>query len=280
MIRTIFVPLEISNSDDAVVKYAIEIAQQFDSHLVFFQSYSMTEYAYPSGGMASMTPPVPEFVKEKGELRREKLNYLVRNFTELTNMEFELVIDTGAALDLVPDTAAQTKADLIVIGANGASGMEELFGTIAERLTRLAPCPVLVIPDDFEYRPMRKIGMAVDVDNLENDLHLSILFDIAKKFQTTLDIVNVSEDIDKADMRHNKIYQRMKKEFDSNVNYFTISILLKDDEEKALSEYIDKNHIDLLGLVYREHGFFKRVFNAGLRKKLVFHTHIPLLILK
>jgi len=72
----------------------------------------------------------------------------------------------------------------------------------------------------------------------------------------------------------------VKHEFDENVNYFTIKILLKEDEEKALSDYIERNDISLLSIVYREHGFFKRFFNPGLRKKMVFHTDIPLLVLK
>jgi hypothetical protein len=124
------------------------------------------------------------------------------------------------------------------------------------------------------------MSLALDADNVENRLHLNTLFHIANSFTSSLDVVNVSENLEKADVHHNIIYNRIKNEFNENVNYFTIRILLKEDEEKAIDEYIERNNIDMLAIVYREHGFFKRLFDPGLRKKLVFHTKIPLLVLK
>lgn len=280
MIRTIFVPLEISNSDEVIIKYAIELAKHFNSRLVFLKTFLTAEYAYPTSGIASIPATNEMMVLESKELYKEKLNYLKSAFPKLEAIDFELKVFSGAELDLVNRVSDDSDADLIIIGTSGSSGIGELFGTIAEKVTREASCPVLVIPDEFEFIPFQKVSLALDVENVENKLHLDTLFHIANSFTSSLDVVNVSEEIDKAEINHNIIFNRVKNEFNENVNYFTIRILLQEDEEKALDEYIERNNIDLLTIVYREHGFFKRLFDPGLRKKLVFHSAIPLLILK
>ncbi len=280
MIRTICAPLEISRSDEVVINYAIELAKHFNSKLIFLKTYTLAEYAYPTGSLAG-TPTTNEMmVLESKELYNEKLNYLKSDFPKLDSIDFELKVFSGAEPDLVNKEADNSDADLIIMGTSGASGIGELFGTIAEKVTREASCPVLVIPDDFEFKKFRKVSLALDVDNVKNKLHLDILFHIANSFASSLDVVNVSKDLDEADINNNIIFSRIRKEFDKNVNYYTLRILLEEDEEKAISKYIERNNIDLLSIVYREHGFFKRVFDPGLRKKLVFHSNIPLLVLK
>jgi nucleotide-binding universal stress UspA family protein len=43
-------------------------------------------------------------------------------------------------------TAEQTKADLIVMGTHGRHGVgRALLGSVAEKVVRAAPCPVLTV---------------------------------------------------------------------------------------------------------------------------------------
>ena len=47
----------------------------------------------------------------------------------------------------IVDSAREWRADLIVIGTHGRSGLTRLvFGSTAEGVTRHAPCPVIVVP--------------------------------------------------------------------------------------------------------------------------------------
>jgi len=71
--------------------------------------------------------------------------------------EEKRVRDAGIATDSAtlvgrPDSeivarAAETKADLIVMGTHGRSGLAHaLLGSVAERVVQHAPCPVLIVP--------------------------------------------------------------------------------------------------------------------------------------
>ncbi|HET7341985.1 MAG TPA: universal stress protein [Methylomirabilota bacterium] len=56
------------------------------------------------------------------------------------------LLKTGVAAETIADTAAEKGADLLVIGTHGRTGLTRLvIGSVAERVLRLAPCPVLIV---------------------------------------------------------------------------------------------------------------------------------------
>lgn len=56
------------------------------------------------------------------------------------------VLRTGVPHREVVDLVADERADLVVIGTHGRGGLERaLLGSVADRVVRLAPCPVLTV---------------------------------------------------------------------------------------------------------------------------------------
>ncbi len=52
----------------------------------------------------------------------------------------------GEAATVIAETAAETAADLVVMGTHGRSGLTRLImGSVTEEVLRVAPCPVLTI---------------------------------------------------------------------------------------------------------------------------------------
>jgi nucleotide-binding universal stress UspA family protein len=59
------------------------------------------------------------------------------------------VVTSNAPADAVAKYAKEARIDLIVIGTHGRSGMSRLLlGSVAERVVRTAPCPVLTVHRD------------------------------------------------------------------------------------------------------------------------------------
>ena len=56
------------------------------------------------------------------------------------------IVGTGAPTKEIIATAGLEHADLIVMGTQGRGGLDRaLLGSVAERVLRLAPCPVLTV---------------------------------------------------------------------------------------------------------------------------------------
>ncbi len=56
-----------------------------------------------------------------------------------------LHVRLGPIAEQIAAVATEIRADLIVVGANGANAPRHLGGSVAERVVRLAPCPVLTV---------------------------------------------------------------------------------------------------------------------------------------
>jgi len=65
----------------------------------------------------------------------------------VSNVEVEVVAESGSAVSTIVDRAVAWPADLVVIGTHGFSGFDRLLlGSVAERVMHRAPCPVLTVP--------------------------------------------------------------------------------------------------------------------------------------
>ena len=55
-------------------------------------------------------------------------------------------VHVGDAYEMIVETARKKKADIIVMGSHGRTGLQRLMlGSIAERTLRYAQCPVLIV---------------------------------------------------------------------------------------------------------------------------------------
>jgi nucleotide-binding universal stress UspA family protein len=57
-----------------------------------------------------------------------------------------VVMTSGSAAYAIVDYAGENRIDLIVIGTHGRGALAKLMmGSVAERVVRIAPCPVLTV---------------------------------------------------------------------------------------------------------------------------------------
>lgn len=88
-------------------------------------------------------PPPPELEQERKEEARRQLHRVLPTSSSVT-VEHRLVI--GEEVDAILDTAKQIKADVIVMGTHGRSGLKRMvLGSVAEQVVRRADCPVLTV---------------------------------------------------------------------------------------------------------------------------------------
>jgi nucleotide-binding universal stress UspA family protein len=73
-----------------------------------------------------------------------------------TGLNVRPLLKTGTPASTIADTAAEEGNDLIVIGTHGRTGLNRLvIGSVAERVVRIAPCPVLTVKPRTSARESR-----------------------------------------------------------------------------------------------------------------------------
>jgi hypothetical protein len=87
-----------------------------------------------------------EHIAEKEMHEAEKSAKAVKEAAQKEGVSVRAFVLSGRPADAIIETAQEKKADLIVLGSHGRTGVERLLmGSVAERVIVLASCPVLVV---------------------------------------------------------------------------------------------------------------------------------------
>ena len=87
-----------------------------------------------------------EHIAEKEMHEAEKSAKAVKDAALKQDISVKAFIISGKPADAIIETAKERKADLIVLGSHGRTGLEKLLmGSVAERVIVLSSCPVLVV---------------------------------------------------------------------------------------------------------------------------------------
>lgn len=137
----ILIPTDFSDSSRQAAEYGCELAKRFGAQIHLLHVIEPLVAAMPSAGA-----PLPESLLTDAERTAEK------QLQEWHATEFEQASQvTRAAIRGTPFVeivrySKDHEIDLIVIGTHGRSGlMHALIGSVAERVVRKAPCPVLSV---------------------------------------------------------------------------------------------------------------------------------------
>ena len=154
-IRRILAPTDFSAHAAKAVRYACRLAERLESELHLLHVLSDVVPAGPDPMLAPVLPP--EYYKETEEQSRIALAQLVEPSWGHPS-RFEASVRWGGPVEGIVDYAAELEVDLIVIATHGRTGLSHaLLGSVAERIVREAPCPVLTIRDRAHAPPARGV---------------------------------------------------------------------------------------------------------------------------
>jgi nucleotide-binding universal stress UspA family protein len=140
-LKTILVPSDFSECSDAALRYGLELARRFDAtlHLLHVVQDPITQPWAAEGFSAPLFEVVDKWQRDA----KERLQQAVPA-ADAGRIVIAATIAWPYAEIL--RYAVENNVDLIVMGTHGRGGMSHmLLGSIAEKVVRRAPCPVLTV---------------------------------------------------------------------------------------------------------------------------------------
>jgi nucleotide-binding universal stress UspA family protein len=159
----VLVPTDLSDSANHALRYALEEATLHHAKVTLLHvlsSHADTDVYYVTGSpesgsqgnfdpvvggrVGARLPSQPTVVRsDPNEEALTRLHDLMRGaFHGTWNVE----VAVGHPADTIVRVAQERGADLIVMGTHGRTGLQHvLLGSVAEKVVRLAPCPVLTV---------------------------------------------------------------------------------------------------------------------------------------
>ncbi|MGE3509858.1 MAG: universal stress protein [Vicinamibacterales bacterium] len=133
----ILVPTDFSETSNEAVRQGVALARARGSSLILlYVGHALGEVAtaFPLGLEASLV-----------DAERERLLQILSPADQAA-VHPEFVMCAGQPAEEIVRCAAEREVDLIVMGTHGRGGVSHLLlGSVAEKVIRTAPCPVLVV---------------------------------------------------------------------------------------------------------------------------------------
>jgi len=141
MFKKILYPIDFSEHTEEITTYAVNIAKKYGSELHLLHVIPNLNYFTPyesfltPENLIAMERNIEKGIEKDFEKVTKKIDIPVRKITR-----------TGIAFVEIIDYIKEENIDLVVMGTHGRSGIEHiLIGSVAEKMVRKSPCPVLTI---------------------------------------------------------------------------------------------------------------------------------------
>ena len=161
-LKNILVATDFGPASDAALRYGREFASRFGATLhVLHVAENLALSSIGADGFATMAPQ--QLQDEIEDTARVRLMEAITDSDGSGPVTRPVVMTASAPAPVIIDYAKRHDIDVIVMGTHGRGALAHLLmGSVAERVVRMASCPVLTVRDrerDF-VRPDALVALA------------------------------------------------------------------------------------------------------------------------
>jgi len=262
---------DFTNVAQNAVKYACGLAAAQNADVLILHSYIMP--------VMFSDVPVPSSLVNDAQAdaetqMKEVVNDMSLCFPSL-NIKGKVVY--GDTIDILDEYEQGTKPLLIVVG-NSLSGETSTWidNTLLSEFKKLK-YPVLAVPPNMVFMPVKKICLAFDNKHTGNDVAFEQLTQIADVLRAELHILNAQTDAHNQDNNADIDPAAKKKLAAANPHYHLV--FNAEDTDNAILDFAKNNNVDWLVMIPRKHSFFEGLFHKSHTKAVSQLSHIPIVAL-
>ena len=260
--KNILVPIGSAESAAHTLQYAIDFAQEVDANVYVisvFQQFSKV------GGMTKVNTLMKEDTQKELDT--------VLAAVDQKNVSVIAHPLKGGIVEGVARFNSHIPIDLMILAPQcNDCGTEGVFlGSTSGSLIKNTNIPALIVQEDVSFHPFKTVLMAFKNGVFPKKRNLEPLGYMAQYFDASVKLLHVytpetAEDMKKVSGK----LQRLGGSYTTTENATTYQGVL---------EHIQANDPDLVCVVRRKRGFFKKLWEKNVVLKKEFYTRVPLLVL-
>lgn len=278
--KNILIPTDFSDNSCNAIKYAVSMF--WDQECTF---YLLNTYTPAIAGSRFMAASFEESMLTNSAAKYSQSgldSLLVRITNDFDNKkhQFKTISSFSLLVDEVIESISAYDIDFVVMGTKGATGMEEVFmGSNAVRVIKsVKDCPVLAIPQNFEFQKPTEIAFATDFTRFYTKSELKPLVELANIFDATVRIVHVQYEI--RTLSELQLFNLgMLRKYLGEVEHYVHTVSELNSVSKTLEVFSKEMDIHLLAMLNYQHSYMEQLIREPVVKRVAFHTQIPLLVI-
>ena len=273
--KTILVPIDFSEQSKYALNFAAQLARKGKLQI---QAINIIEgpqnhtFNTMGEGFANESEDY-FFLKQLLEKTKENMANLLGG-KAFSGIDIAGSVEIGNPYQSISKAIADHKADLVVMGSKGASGIDEvLIGSNTEKVVRHAKCPVITIKSEVKLHEIQNIVLATNLREVQ-----SRLIEELKKLQALtgakLHLVKINTTNDFHTQR------QMQDEFVRYINDHQLAnvhtaIYNETSEEEGILAYAEDVNADMIAIGTHGRTGLLHLLSGSIAEDLVNHSQIP-----
>jgi nucleotide-binding universal stress UspA family protein len=269
----ILIPTDFSIASDKAVEFALEFTRKFDAEIILIHINAQF--------IPATDVPFEIFENEvKVNTDQAKFN-LSRIAKEVKNKRPDVkvreLLEEGEPVSKISSEILKERIDLIIMGTHGKSEFKKLlFGSVSSGLIEEAVAPMIVVPENYQFEPIKNIVYASNF--LDQDVEaIKDVGVIAKAFGANVQVLHIDQEEDLTKTPWKEKFER-EVLFASGLDEINFDYVYNRNIHRGIQRFVADANADLLVMLTRKRGLFEKFYDRSFTEKFSFHLTIPLMI--
>lgn len=273
LIQTILLPTDFSEASQNAYLYAAQMASTLSAKIILLHVY---EY-HPI-----LSDSVPqELTKNLKQEKLDKASKEMDGFQEAcvkrlpAEVEVTPLLKSGIPEKVIMNCVEEENADLIIMGTLGAASVHEhILGSVTAYMVQHAKIPVLAIPAEATYKPIRTIQYAMNMDNVDLPV-INRLVQICEGIGAKLCCTHIkTPETNWTRLQLGAFNELAELE---KLGLLECYILENDSVDEGLQQFLLDQKIDCLSMTTHMGEHFVPRFEKSTTREMLMFTDVPLL---
>ena len=261
--KNILVPIGSHSNALNTLQYAINFAESVQARIYFIHIFSSSKIAGNFINIDSI------LVRDSKKMLKEYMGSIDSKGVEIIpkSLKGHSVIDSIKQLNEALDI------DLIITATKALTIDNRVFlGNVTGSMVKDIKKPILIVPSEAKFKPLSKILMTIKSGTIKSKSTIKPLIKIQESFNSEINLLQVkTPQLEEKDLVINK-----------NLIKHISELILTENATvfQGVLEFLHDQNPDLICVIRRKRGFFKKLWEENRVMRVNFDSKIPLLVLK
>ena len=224
MQKKILLPTDFSDNAWNAIIYALKL---YANETCDF--YLLNSIKIKGSTMSNFSSKLSNTIRKSALKDMLNLKQMIERVNANANHNFEILVSNADLKDAIETAIKKHTIQMIIMGTKGASGAKEFFfgSNTVNVINKVRLCPILTIPDQFDFVEPKKIAFSTDFNRLYKEEELAPLKEVTDLYNSEINIVHLNneEHLNEVQEYNSKVLENDLKDY--NHHFFGFLIMAK-----------------------------------------------------
>jgi len=273
--KHILLPTDFSDNSINAIHYALKFFGSEETHFYLINIQKTSDYTTSDLMYRKPSSTLYEAILDDNQFKLKQLIQQLQKEFKSKKYTFKAIVDFDVFTDAIRQAIKTFQIDLIIMGTNGASGAKEkLFGSNTLQVIRQINCPLITVPENYQFSSITKVLFSTSTDSFSFD-KVNPLIDIILSHKASLLVLKMDDSTTTREASDQKnSLERLKEVID-----YTFYTLTGISRPTGIDAFEQLHPIDLHAFFTKKESFLDRIIFGSETSDISYGSKVPLLIM-